>query len=142
MKPEPEISVAYSPPESRKPTNSVLLRILVGLQLFIALSGLLFSSDSWPAASATIALLLAMVLFSRERVDDERVRQLKLKAISYGLITGLLAASLLNTGRKFFQPSFMSRPISAFELLIVILLIALGLFHYWRWQDGNDGETH
>jgi hypothetical protein len=35
----------------------------------------------------------------------------------------------------------LQRPLSAFEVLILILLIALGLFHYWRWQDGCPSKS-
>ena len=83
-------------------------------------------------------MLLAMLLFSRERVHDERVEHLKLKAISYGLVASLLTASLCNTGSKMLKISYPRLTLSAFEVLILILVIALSLFHYWRWQDGRE----
>jgi hypothetical protein len=138
MKSDPKSSITYPPEGSDKPVDRRLLNTLVGLQLFIALCGLLASGEKWPSSSATIAMLLAILLFSRERFHDERVDHLKLKAISYGLATGLFTASFLNLGWKFLRLTSPRLTLSAFEVLILIQLIALSLFHYWRWQDGRE----
>src|SRR5882757_3451578 len=138
MKPDTESSLTRPAPGSAKSSYpSGLLKTLVGLQVFIALCGLLAAGERWASSSGIIAMALAVMLFSRERVHDERVEQLKLKAISYGLVTGLFTASLLNTSRELLKISFLHLPLSAFEVLILILVIALMLFHYWRWQDGR-----
>jgi len=138
MKSATKSSVAYPPPGSATLNNKGLFKVLVGLQLLITLGGFLATGDSWASSSAIIAMLLAMLLFSRERVHDERVEHLKLQAISYGLAAGLLTASLLNTLRKMLKLSSPRLTLSAFELLILILVISLSLFHYWRWRDGRE----
>jgi hypothetical protein len=138
MKSDMNSSLACPSPDSAKPHNSVLLKVLVGLQLLITLGGFLASGDGWASSSSIIAMSLAILLFSRERVHDERVEHLKLKAISYGLVGGLLTASLLNTGWKLLKLSSPRLTLSAFEVLILILVISLSLFHYWRWQDGRE----
>jgi hypothetical protein len=138
MKSDTKSSVAYPPPGSATPDNNGLFKVVVGLQLLITIGGFLATGDSWDSASAIIAMSLAMLLFSRERVHDERVEHLKLKAISYGLAASLLTASLLNTGSKMLKMSSPRLTLSAIEGLILILVIALSLFHYWRWQDGRE----
>lgn len=87
-----------------------------------------------------IAAALFMLWLVPERVDDERVKQLKLKAITWGYIGGFLLVVLSeNVGRTMFR--LKALPVfSAFDVLIVLTALALGLFHYWRWQDGRTAD--
>jgi L-asparagine transporter-like permease len=103
-------------------------------------AGSLYSDDfRWSGASVLIATCLMVAFFSREREQDERVEQLKLKAIRLALpgaacaVFGhaVLVRMLINDGTA-------RRLLSAFDLLIIAMLIALGLYHYWRWQDGRE----
>lgn len=82
--------------------------------------------------------MLAILPFFRERFHDERVDHLRLNAIGYRLATGLFTASLFNLGWKILMITSLRLTLSAFEVLILILVIALSLFHYWRWQDGRE----
>jgi len=124
---------------SLPPSNNsgILLKVLVGLQLMLAVGSYFFFHEAWPAASVSIALILALVFFSRERTHDERVEQLKLKAISYGIVFGLVVMTVVNILGKMLKGIASWPAFSGFDALIMVLLIALGLFHYWRWQDGR-----
>jgi len=87
-----------------------------------------------------IAAALFMLWLVPERVDDERVKQLKLKAITWGYIGGfLLVVFCENIGRTMLRlkniPAF-----SAFDVLIILTALAFGLFRYWRWQDGREAD--
>lgn len=92
-----------------------------------------------------LSLGLTLYFFSRERVEDERVRELKMKALftaisaSFGLmlVTHLNYLDFLAAERASRGPSILSAP----EFLAIMLLLATGLFHYWRWQDGRAVRT-
>ena len=101
--------------------------------------------------SAAIAGGLMMVFFSRERIHDERVQDLKLKAISAAFSVSFALTLILNwflnrdgdITRDFDSKAMAWRSMSALDLIIVTMVVALVLFHYWRWQDDapNGGET-
>lgn len=78
-----------------------------------------------------------MLLFVPERVNDERVKQLKLKAITWGYVGGLVLVVIYeNIGRSILRVKTL--PVfSAFDVLIILTALALGLFRWWRWQDGR-----
>lgn len=97
---------------------------------------------TWPGASVMVAVCLLAAFLSRERIEDERVELLKLKAIRVALVFSALvvflqawAVKILNRHRAALHY------LSAFDLLIIAMLIALGLYHYWRWQDGRTDRT-
>jgi hypothetical protein len=119
-----------STPNPSVRNSSGLIKGLAALQFLLAIIRYVTADQSWTAVSAMIALSLAMILFSRERINDERVVQLKLRAISYGLFGGLLAAAV-------FDYRFTRLHLSIFDGLIIVLVVALVLFNYWRWQDGQ-----
>lgn len=106
-------------------------------------AGSLFNSDfRWSGASVTIATCLMVAFFSREKEQDERVEQLKLKALrlalpvsAFAMFGHALVLKLTSGGRTGL------RYLSAFDLLIFAMVIALGLFHYWRWQDGRTEKS-
>lgn len=94
--------------------------------------------------STAVCIGLMLVFFAKERVEDERVQLLKMKAMFTAMSTGI--------GFTFMAHNWIQRvksgwrgdayaPIpemSAWEFLAGILLIALALFHFWRWQDGRS----
>ena len=95
---------------------------------------------TWPAFSIFLAGALLLLFFSAERIEDERVEHLKLKAIQggLGLSFGVALVLMWLGGRP--AVGVRALPVnlpSAFDLIIVTILIALGLFYYWRWQDGR-----
>lgn len=102
----------------------------------------------WSRTSAAIAAGLMIIFFSKEPINDERVQDLKLKAVnaafSVSFALTLIANWLLNRQfditRDFNGATEVWRSISAFDLIIVTMVIALGLFHYWRFQDSDSTE--
>ena len=112
----------------------VALLLVVPLAIFSADHNLLFV-----AASSG----LMMIFFSRERIDDERVQQLKMKALfasmSVGIAVGMMGKHYLNVIRRG-TLNTMAPELTAWEFLSGTLLVALALFHYWRWQDARPAR--
>jgi hypothetical protein len=101
--------------------------------------GILASDRMLLSVSASIGLM--MIFFAKERLNDERVQQLKMKAMFTAMGSGLAVtlpvqhyAFVLLRGTLDAVPPTLS----AWEFLAGVLLIALGLYHYWHWQDGRD----
>lgn len=96
----------------------------------------------WPAISIGLAGALLLLFFTPERVEDERVEHLKLKAVQSGFGFSFSVALLLTwLGRR--PGGGIDVPVylpSAFDLIIVAMLIALVLFHFWRWKDGRVSD--
>ncbi|MBW7894721.1 MAG: hypothetical protein H3C27_06365 [Opitutaceae bacterium] len=115
-----------------------LLKGFALLQVLIALIILVIGQPpaqfNWTTASVLISGALVMLFCARETINDERVEQLKLKACKIGLFSGALIAMLANFLSTM---SGASMPFSAFDVLIVIMLISLGCFYFWRWQDSR-----
>ena len=105
----------------------------------VTAAGSLYEPDfRWSGASVMIATCLMVAFFSREKEHDERVEQLKLKAIRLSLACAAIAVFGHALVLKLLNPGRMGlRYLSAFDLLIIAMLLALGLFHWWRWQDGR-----
>ncbi|MBV6640429.1 MAG: hypothetical protein KI791_06915 [Cyclobacteriaceae bacterium] len=87
--------------------------------------------------SFPVAIGLIFIFFSRERNFDERLVYLKFKslAISIPIITAL--TSVINyfhnfSGYSIDTDSWYS--ISAFEYLSSVLILALCLFHFYKWN--------
>jgi hypothetical protein len=102
----------------------------------------------WLRTSAAVAGGLMMVFFSKEPIHDERVQDLKLKAVSAAFSVGFTLTLILNwflnrdfdVTRDFSGATGAWRSISAFDLIIVTMVIALALFHYWRFKDSDSAE--
>ena len=110
-----------------------LIVILIGVPLGIIAPDRLLTS-------VTASIGLMMIFFAKERINDERVQQLKMKAMFIAMSSGIgLTLITYNTALMVIRGASASRPeMSAFEFLAGVLLIALTLFHYWRWQDGRE----
>jgi hypothetical protein len=106
--------------------------------------------STWIRTTAAIAGGLMMIFFSKERIHDERVQDLKLKALSAAfsvsfaltlIVNWFLNRDFLNRDvdprRDFDGTTGVLRSISAFELIALTMVVALGLFHYWRFQDAT-----
>ena len=107
--------------------NSQLIKRLSILQIIFAVIGCLVFADAWPATSAAIAIALALLLFSREEAQDERVDQLKFRAIRYGVVVGLFVTVIMNLCSKMLRwiVGQTVPALSAFDVIIVMLLTAL-----------------
>ncbi|WAC13011.1 hypothetical protein [Dyadobacter pollutisoli] len=81
---------------------------------------------------------LVFIFFSKEKIDDERIHQLKFRALTWAVPVGLFVTHLIN----YF---FLSKPepnggqlmesIPAYHSLVMILLLALVAFHYLRHKN-------
>lgn len=93
---------------------------------------------NWSACSLMIAACLLVTFLGREKIEDERVEHLKLKAIKAAFAASFaivfIYTWLIATVRR---EGWRNQFLSAYDLIIMVMLIALGLFHYWRWQDGR-----
>jgi len=124
-------------PTERQMANRVV-KIVGWFQLVWSSAAFLMHALSWEKASIPIVGGLFILLFTPERIHDERVKDLKLKAITWGYAWGLactLCYQFIRTypGIETNLPAF-----SAFDALIVLTVFALVLFHYWRWRDGSN----
>jgi hypothetical protein len=99
----------------------------------------------WGRTSAAIAAGLMMIFFSREANHDERVQDLKLKAINaafsvsftFTLIVNWFLNRDFNVTRDFNGAAGIWRSLAAFDLIILTISTALVLFHVWRLQDSE-----
>ena len=102
----------------------------------------------WGRTSAALAGGLLMIFFSKEATHDERVQDLKLRAISTMLPASfsltLIANWLLNRDfdvtRDFSGATGTWRSISAFDLIVLTMTTSLALFYYWRFQDSQASD--
>lgn len=104
-----------------------------------AASYFFMSAPDWFGCSVSVAACLLAIFFTPEKMEDERVEHLKLKAIRAAFVASffLVLLQAWSIGRGPRTGHFLS----AFDLIIIAMLIALGLFHYWRWQDGRERRT-
>lgn len=100
----------------------------------------------WLRTSAALAGGLMLIFFAREPIHDERVQDLKLKAVSAAFSVGFALTLVVNwflnrdfdVTRDLDATTGVWRSISAFDLIIVTMAIALALFRYWRFRDGGS----
>lgn len=101
----------------------------------------------WQLFHVTLCIGLMLLFFSKERINDERVEQLKMKALFLTMSVGLGATAVGSYYLYLIFPMLRSDPDSAYqamsvyEFLSAVFLIALGCFHYWRWQDGRAANA-
>lgn len=92
----------------------------------------------WAHAAAVAAVGLGLFFFSRETGDDERVQQLKLRALRVSFLPTLvlcLAFNMMVLNPS--EPDLTTRSVSAFDFAALMMLGSSALFHFWRWQDGR-----
>ncbi len=80
---------------------------------------------------------LVFIFFSKEKIDDERVHQVKFQSLTWAVPTGLFITHLINyffLGQAEPDSGKLIGSISAYESLVIILLLAFGLFHYLKYK--------
>jgi len=105
--------------------------------------------STWIRTTAAIAAGLMMIFFSKERIHDERVQDLKLKALSAAFSVSFALTLIVNwflnrdfdPRRDFAGAAGGLRSISAFERIALTMVVALGLFHYGRLQDAAPSSA-
>lgn len=96
----------------------------------------------WNAGADTAyVLVLLLLFFSRETADDERVQELKLKALTVGFFSGWAVVGAARFAVYLQDRHVAPRTMSAYDAMFVMLLIAHALFRFWRFQDGRCGAS-
>ena len=121
-----------------------LLVVVIAPVLHYAVPG-----ASWIRTSSAIAAGLMMIFFSKEAINDERVQDLKLKAVSGAFSVSFTLTLILNwflnrdfdVTRDFNGATGVWRSISALDLIILTMVVALVLFHYWRLRDAAPAQA-
>lgn len=97
---------------------------------------------NWAGCSLLIAACLLVAFLGRERIEDERVEHLKLKAVKAAFAAAFILVFLYTWLIAMLRrEGWREHLLSAYDMIILTMLIALGLFHYWRWQDGKAGPA-
>lgn len=117
------------------PRMALITKIAAAVLLGFILLTFLITDASWRGAALMSSLCLALLFFLPGRSDDERVSALKLKALSIGFLGGLALTCWRES-----QYHWLAGPVSSYDFMCIALAIALGLFHYWRWQDGREDK--
>jgi hypothetical protein len=113
------------------------VKYMGGFFVFWSLAGLAAGIFTWPVGSGMLAAGLFQLLFAPERIDDERVKQLKLQSIMWGYGAGFALIVLHDFAAKYLVKTTQLSTLTAFEGFIIATVFALTLFHYWCWQDGR-----
>lgn len=106
---------------------------------FILLGGLnhmMIPKFSWDMTAVLIAVGLFMLLFAPERIDDERVKQSKLQAVTWACASGLLGVQLY-TLMVTSLPGKDLPVLSAYDGFIILFALAIAIYHGLRWRDGR-----
>jgi len=114
-----------------------ILLILWGLYLF--------ASKYWQFHLVDLNLLtglfcwgLVFIFFSKEKIDDERIHQVKFQALTWAVPVGLFITHLINyflLSKPEPDSEKLIESIPAYHSLAIILLLALGSFHYLKYKN-------
>ncbi|TDE18007.1 hypothetical protein [Dyadobacter psychrotolerans] len=104
-----------------------------------------FSSKYWQFHLVDLNLLtglfcwgLVFIFFSKEKTDDERIHQVKFQALTWAVPAGLSITHLINyflLSKPEPDSEKLIESIPAYHSLVIILLLALGLFHYLKYKN-------
>ena len=117
---------------------------IVGI-LLISWGVYLFSSKYWQFHLVDLSLLtgllcwgLVFIFFSKEKIDDERIHQVKFQALTWAVPVGLFITHLINyflLSKSEPDSGKLYESIPAYHSLAIILLLALGSFHYLKYKN-------
>jgi hypothetical protein len=85
--------------------------------------------------SGLICWGLIFIFFSKEKIDDERIHQVKFQALTWAVPIGLSITHLINYFLLSADAGKLMDSISAYHSLVMILMLALGLFHYLKYKN-------
>ncbi|MEQ8473614.1 MAG: hypothetical protein RIC35_20620 [Marinoscillum sp.] len=89
-------------------------------------------------ASFPFAMGLMIIFFSRQRDFDERIAYLKFKSLAASIPLAAIIAMLINYSQNFVEYSIETDSwfsISAFQYLSIVMILALGWFHYLKIKE-------
>jgi len=119
------------------PSAKAVIVLLVTLAAAVHLVG--SSYTNWRAGADTLyVMVLLFVFFSRERDDDERVRELKLRALMVAFVSGWAFAGVLRFASYLRDRRAVPSVPSAYDAMFVVLVVANGLYLLWHHRDGRD----
>ena len=113
---------------------AIALLVTLGALLHLLKSGY----ADWRAGADTFyVMVLIFVFFSRERDDDERVGELKLRALTVAFVSGWAFAGLFRFASYLQDRQAVPKVPSAYDTMFVMLVIANGLYLLWHHRDGR-----
>lgn len=120
--------------------SSKIKIILALLIVALAVARLLIVGyDRWTdGGMISFVVLLQNLVFFPEKIQDERVKQLKLLALQVGFVVGFFVTVAYRIALLFLRRPDLPRSISAYDFMFVTLLTAFALFHFWRYRDGRE----
>ena len=117
---------------------------IVGLVTLAAVVHLVSSGYAdWRAGPDTLyVMVLLFVFFSRERDDDERVQELKLRALMVAFVSGWAFAGAFRFASYLQDREAVPKVPSAYDAMFVVLVLANALYLLWHHRDGRDAAAH
>lgn len=89
-------------------------------------------------ASGAYVLGLLLLFFLPDKIEDERVQSLKLKALTSAFFGGWGLVGVIRFALYLGAKPALPPTISAYDAMFMMLVIAHVLFHFWRFQDGRS----
>jgi hypothetical protein len=128
---------------TRRLSPGARLGLVVLLTLAAAIHLLNTGYADWSAGADTFYVMVLLILFfAPERIDDERVQELKLRSLTVAFAFGWATAGALRFASYLQDRDAVPRTISAYDAMFVVLLAANALFHFWRYADGRSQPDH
>jgi hypothetical protein len=116
---------------------AVKLTAVVAVAIAAAIHLLNTGYQDWSAGADTAYVLALLVLFfSKDKLEDERALDLKLRALAIAAFAGWLLASLHRLGLYLMDRTEAPVTLSAFDVLFLTFLTAHIYYHGQRYLDG------
>ena len=117
---------------------AIVLLVTLGAVVHLVSSGY----ADWRAGADTFyVMVLLFVFFSREREDDERVRELKLRALMVAFVSGWAFAGAFRFASYLQDRDAVPKVPSAYDAMFVVLVVANALYLLWHHGDGRDAAA-
>jgi hypothetical protein len=117
---------------------AIVLLVTLGAVVHLVSSGY----ADWRAGADTFyVMVLLFVFFSRERDDDERVRELKLRALMVAFVSGWAFAGAFRFASYLQDRDAVPKVPSAYDAMFVVLVVANAVYLLWHHRDGRDAAA-